>query len=137
MYLKVFAILFSKFREVISMEADVFFFQNPEAAIFSDPLYEKHGALFYNDRMELNPHSEKQGEWLKGFLPNSKPLEDNRYYKGSANYQLDHGVVAVDKSKHFWGLLGTACISWGQSREAFTSLILEKEAFWVGYVSIY
>lgn len=100
---KPFAILLSSFREVIFIDADSFFFVNPEV-MFDDPGYVKTGALFFRDRL-IMPESKKS--WLQSILPQpvSKNVKQSRLWKGESGHQQESGVMVVDKYRHFLAML--------------------------------
>jgi alpha 1,3-mannosyltransferase len=62
---KPFAVLFSSFREIVFIDADSFFLQNP-VALFDDFAYRETGALFFKDRL-MSPESKR--EWMQKVLP--------------------------------------------------------------------
>lgn len=101
--IKAFAILFSSFREVIFIDADSAFFQNP-AVLFDDPEYRKNGALFFKDRLMM-PESKKR--WIQQVLPKpfSSQVKQNRFWTGESSHMQESGVVVVDKWKHFLSML--------------------------------
>ena len=100
---KPFAILMSSFREVIFVDADAFFFRNPEI-LFEDPTYEETGALFFRDR-QMFPESKKR--WLQQILPKpiSKQVRESRFWTGKSGHMQESGVMVIDKWKHFVALL--------------------------------
>jgi hypothetical protein len=100
---KPFAILLSSFREVIFIDADSLFFQNPEL-LFEDPAYVKTGALFFKDRLMM-PEAKKR--WLQRIIPKpiSKNVVQSRLWTGESGHMQESGVVVVDKWKHFVALL--------------------------------
>lgn len=101
--LKPYAIMFSSFREVIFVDADSLFFEDPES-LFEDEDYQLTGALFFKDRT-LWP--EWKRDWLKNLLP--RPISQNvlasRYWRGESGHQQESGVVVVDKWRHFIAML--------------------------------
>lgn len=100
---KPFAILLSSFREAIFIDADSFFFVNPEV-MFDDPGYVKTGALFFRDRL-IMPESKKS--WLQSILPQpvSKNVKHSRLWTGQSGHQQESGVMVVDKYRHFLAML--------------------------------
>lgn len=100
---KPFAILLSSFREAIFIDADSFFFVNPEV-MFDYPEYVKTGALFFRDRL-IMPESKKS--WLQSILPQpvSKKVKQSRLWKGESGHQQESGVMVVDKYRHFMAML--------------------------------
>ena len=102
---KPFAILLSSFREAIFIDADSFFFVNPEV-LFDDPGYVKTGALFFRDRLIM---PEPKREWLQSILPQpvSRNVKQSRLWTGESGHQQESGVIVVDKYRHFMALLFT------------------------------
>ncbi len=100
---KPWAILLSSFREVIFIDADALFFQNPED-LFQDPDYAQTGALFFHDRLMME---ESKRDWLKETLPKpiSAKAQQSRFWTGQSAHMQESGVVVVDKWKHFISLL--------------------------------
>ena len=100
---KPWAILLSSFREVIFIDADALFFQNPEE-LFQDPDYAQTGALFFHDRLMME---ESKRDWLKKTLPEpiSAKARQSRFWTGQSAHMQESGVVLVDKWKHFISLL--------------------------------
>lgn len=100
---KPFAILFSSFREVIFIDADSLFFKSPEV-LFDDPSYQKHGALFFKDRL-IMPENKKR--FLQQILPKpiSKQVKQSRMWTGDSGHMQESGVVVVDKWRHFMAML--------------------------------
>ncbi|KAJ6790033.1 hypothetical protein PWT90_05260 [Aphanocladium album] len=137
--LKPFAILFSSFREVIFVDADSLFFQDPEF-LFEDEDYQKNGALFFKDRT-LWP--EWKRDWLKDLLPRpiSPKVLASRYWRGESGHQQESGVVVVDKWRHFIAML-MVCRMNGPERNGnkeqgivgvYDMVYGDKETFWLGW----
>lgn len=102
--MKPFAMLASKFTEIIMMDADVFFLQNP-TKLFDDPAYHTTGSLFFYDRT-LFANWEKGPDWLRSFLPSMSSLVPNtRWFKGTSSHEQESGVVVMNKKKSLLGLL--------------------------------
>ena len=96
--IKAYAILASSFSEVMLVDADVFFFKNPDI-LFDDDGFKKTGALFYKDRT-LFPGWDLGRNWLKSFLPTQSPLVENtRWWKKETSHEQESGVVLVDKKE--------------------------------------
>lgn len=100
---KPFAMLMSSFREVIFVDADALFFENPEI-LFEDPAYIETGTVFFKDRLMM-PESKRR--WLQQILakPISKKVRQSRMWTGESAHMQESGVVVVDKWKHFVALL--------------------------------
>lgn len=100
---KPFAILLSSFREVLFIDADALFLQDP-ASLFQDLGYRRTGALFFKDRL-LMPESRQT--WLREILPSpiSMKVRLSRLWTGESGHMQESGVVVVDKWRHFIALL--------------------------------
>ncbi|KKZ61503.1 hypothetical protein EMCG_03904 [[Emmonsia] crescens] len=136
---KPFSMLLSSFREVLFVDADALFFQNPEL-LFEEKLYTKTGALFFKDR-RLMPESKK--EWLQHILP--RPISRNamatRFWTGESGHMQESGVVVVDKWRHFMAMF-LVCRMNGSDRDGnkdenkigvYDMVYGDKETFWVGW----
>ena len=137
---KPFAMLFSSFQEVIFIDADALFFRNPEI-LFDDPDYQKHGALFFRDRM-IMPESKKR--WLQQVLPKPVPkiARQSRFWTGESGHQMESGVMVVDKWKHFMSLMLVTRFN-GPDRDGkkekgivgvYDMMYGDKETFWLGFL---
>lgn len=100
---KPFAVLFSSFREVIFIDADSLFLQNP-AILFDDFAYRETGALFFKDRLMM-PESKR--EWMEKVLPEpiSSKAQETRLWNGQSAHMQDSGVLVIDTYTHFLSLL--------------------------------
>ncbi|KAJ4406623.1 hypothetical protein N0V82_010089 [Gnomoniopsis sp. IMI 355080] len=136
---KPFAILLSSFREVIFIDADSFFFVNPEV-MFEYPEYVKTGALFFRDRL-IMPESKKS--WLQSILPQpvSKNVKETRLWKGESGHQQESGVLVVDTYRHFIAMLFVLRMN-GPDRDGdrtrgrigvYDMVYGDKETFWLGF----
>lgn len=136
---KPFAILLSSFREVIFIDADSFFFVNPEV-LFEDAGYARTGALFFRDRLIM---PEMKREWLQSILPQpvSRNVKQSRLWTGDSGHQQESGVIVVDKYRHFMALLFTTWMN-GADRDGneelgkigvYDMVYGDKETFWLGW----
>ncbi|KAJ6089238.1 hypothetical protein N7467_004454 [Penicillium canescens] len=136
---KPFALLFSSFQHVILIDADSLFFRDPEV-LFSDPLFNERGALFFKDRL-LMPGSKKA--WLERILPNplSQTARKSRLWTRESDHMQESGVVVVDKWRHFVALLMVARMN-GPDRDGnkaegkvgiYDMVYGDKETFWLGW----
>lgn len=131
--IKPFAILFSSFKNVILMDADSIFMQNPEI-LLEDEGYKRTGAIFFRDRT-LFPGDFEKSRWVSRLVPepHSPSLRTNRIFLGQSIYELEAGVVVMDKSRHFVGLLTICSINLPKSKEQIRlETYGEKETFWIG-----
>ncbi|KAI9358461.1 mannosyltransferase putative-domain-containing protein [Pilaira anomala] len=132
--MKPFAILASKFTEVIMMDADVFFFQDP-SLLLNDAGYKKTGSLFFYDRTLL-PNWEKGPDWLRSFLPTMSSLvNETRWFRGTSSHEQESGVVVMNKKKSLLGLLSTCKLNALVERDevVYKHVYGDKETYWVGH----
>ena len=132
---KPFAILASSFREVILLDADVVLLQSPDV-MFSYREYKDTGALFFVDRTHLFKQQLDYPAWFKTIIPepHSGTLRASRMYRGISHYEQESGVVVIDKSRVFAGLLAACCLNSYQARmQMRTHSMGDKETFWWGF----
>lgn len=104
--MKPFALLASRFTELIFIDSDAYFLQDP-SLLFEDKGYLTTGTLFFYDRT-LFPNWEKGPDWLRSFLPSMSSLvERTRWFKGLSSHEQESGVVVINKQKSLLGLLST------------------------------
>lgn len=155
---KPFAVLFSSFRQVIFIDADSLFLQNPEV-LFDDFAYRETGALFFKDRL-MFPESKR--EWMQKVLPEpiSSKAQETRLWDGQSGHMQESGVLVLDTYRHFLSLLlvtrmngpdrdgdekkgirGVYDMVFGESssylksrwRSTSNKSIGDKETFWLGW----
>lgn len=128
------AIMASSFEQVLFVDADVVFLQNPQI-LFQDPTYTKTGTLFYLDR-EMFSGSSKEQDWLKEILPEpySDKVLNSRFWKKTSMHQQESGVLLLHKRKHFVPLALTVELN-GPVRDKITykHVYGDKETFWIGF----
>ncbi|KAJ6443989.1 C3HC4 type (RING finger) zinc finger containing protein [Purpureocillium lavendulum] len=134
---KPFAVLLSSFREVLYMDADSFFFQNPQA-LFDSRGYTQTGALFFKDRRVGPTH---RRAWLQQLLPEpvSETAMKSRFWTGVSSQEQESGVMVVDKWRHLVSLLLVARLNslerWSREGGAgiYEMVHGDKETFWLGW----
>lgn len=146
---------YSHFDEIILMDADVYFYKNPEI-LFQQSDYKKTGAFFFRDVMFLFPHkkgmnfhvigSEEKYLHRKGFMQQKiqnpskyMPKEWRHYWKdkipdnkqpGLTEHQ-ESGCVVFNRKTHAKSL--QYIISLNESwKETFQYVGGDKETFWIG-----
>jgi len=87
------AILSSTFSEVLFLDCDAYVVRDPEELFVSDPMYLKFGALFFPDGYKSRQHP---AIW-KVFNTTC----------GQHEYELDSGMILVDKKRVWNGLYMT------------------------------
>jgi len=132
--IKPFAILASRFEEVILMDADVVFVRDPKE-LFNEQGYIETGTLFFKDRT-LTKGKYYGLKWLKLWmkdpLPETKRL---RYWKNKTIHEMDSGVVLIHKIKTLLGLLNTCKLNEYEirSKVVYNYVYGDKETFWIGF----
>ncbi|KAL7323854.1 hypothetical protein PS15p_210451 [Mucor circinelloides] len=132
--MKPFAILASRFTEVVMMDADVFFFQDP-GMLFEDEGYKATGSLFYYDRTLL-PNSTRGPDWMRSFLPSmSSFVPHSRWFKQVSTHEQESGVIVMNKRKALLGLLSTCKLNSKTERDelVYKRVYGDKETFWIGF----
>ncbi|KAJ3112900.1 hypothetical protein HDU96_004026 [Phlyctochytrium bullatum] len=132
--IKPWAVLASSFKEVILIDAEVNFLQNPESVIERSEIFRKYGQLFYRDRTT----GSSQGKWFKSFISYpSNYAKNGRYLQGKSWHEMESGVVIVDKGRTgvFHGLLATCKLNSKIERDENTYKYVygDKETFWISW----
>ncbi|KAJ3202410.1 hypothetical protein HDU67_000577 [Dinochytrium kinnereticum] len=132
--IKPFAMLASSFREVIFVDADVLFLQDPYKMLDRSKLYTKYGQMFFRDRTlgAITPR------WFSSFVPfPSNYAKSGRYMTKRSLHEGESGVVVVDKSRSavLHGLLAACKLNSKKERDENTYLHVhgDKETFWMAW----
>lgn len=135
--IKPFAMLASSFEEVMFVDADAYFLQDP-AVLFQDPGYLATGALFFYDRT-LFAGVTHLPEWLKSISPilSSFP-RTSRWFRLTSAHEQESGVVLINKKTRFLGMLATCKMNGKWERELVSYKVFhgDKETFWTGFEMI-
>ncbi|KAG0023542.1 hypothetical protein BGZ80_009101 [Entomortierella chlamydospora] len=133
--IKPFAMLVSQFQEVILMDADAYFLQDP-AILFEDGGYKEVGTVFFYDRtVPKKIAGVNKRAWLDSFLPSvSNHPSKTRWFRFKGDQDQDSGVVVLDKSVHFLGLLAICKMNdvLERNQATYRATWGEKESFWIG-----
>lgn len=132
---KPFAMLLNPFEEVILLDADVVLLEPPEH-FFELTTYKQSGALFFRDRHFDGAPGGKYADWLQSILPSplSEKAMASAMYQGRSKYEQESGVVVINKSSRFWGLLAACLLNRIEERDVIHSMTHgEKETFWLGF----
>jgi hypothetical protein len=134
-FIKPFAILFSHFQEILLLDADTIFLQNP-SILFETIQYSNSGTGFFYDRCVGSKTWKKKIRSILQILFSSSysmTLQQRRMFQGIAEYDIDSGVVLLNKQKHFYGLL-MICLLNNQPIRTFIQQYFmgDKETFWLG-----
>ncbi|KAJ3326243.1 hypothetical protein HDV06_000119 [Boothiomyces sp. JEL0866] len=134
---KPFAMLVSSFEQVIMMDADTVFLQPPEI-FFEGELYKTHGALFFRDR-PVFPASVVSVLAVQSLFGGTIPekMASNPILSYQANHFQESGLIVLNKSMGFVGLLATCALNTGLIKNEMYKLFHgDKETFWIGFTAV-
>ncbi|KAG4087572.1 hypothetical protein H8356DRAFT_1728669 [Neocallimastix lanati (nom. inval.)] len=132
--IKPFAILASRFEEVILIDADVVYLRDP-IELFEDEGYIEKGTLFFRDRT-LYPGSHPGSIWLKSWMINPLPeTKALRFWNEITAHEMESSTVVMNKTKNILGLLATCKLNEKRIREdvVYKYVYGDKETFWMGF----
>ncbi|KAJ3330154.1 hypothetical protein HDU76_006306 [Blyttiomyces sp. JEL0837] len=134
--LKPFAMVASRFKEVLFMDADAMFLKNPEVVWNASEVYVKFGMLFFTDRGHASGIGGESRGFLKSFLKvPSRYAMENRFWRGQSKHEMESAVVVVDKGRLgvLHGLLAACKLNGFYEREVtYKKVYGDKETFWFG-----
>jgi len=134
--IKPFAILASRFEEVILMDADAFYINNP-LKLFDDYKYKELGSLFFKDRtLKFSKNKIKRLKWLKSFIINPLPeTKKSRIWNKKSRDELESSTVVIHKAKALLGLLNICKLNEKMLRDKiiYRKVYGDKETFWLGF----
>lgn len=135
--IKIFAALASKFTEVILLDADAVFFQDP-ISLLRQKAYQENGALFFHDRLLWQYDFKERHQWWHSQVIREGPeLNKSRVWTEMFAEEQDSGVVVVDKSR-LDVVLGLLHVAWQNTRDVreettYKMTYGDKEAWWFGF----
>ncbi|KAG0300171.1 hypothetical protein BGZ98_009405 [Dissophora globulifera] len=132
--IKPFAMMASSFEEVMFVDADAYFLQDP-AVLFDDPGYLATGALFFYDRT-LFPDWTEGSDWIKSMLPIMSTFPSmSRMFNLQSAHEQESGVVVINKKTRFPGMLAICKMNGKWERDLYSYKVFhgDKETFWVGF----
>ncbi|KAG0068471.1 hypothetical protein BGZ89_004667 [Linnemannia elongata] len=132
--IKPFAMLASSFEEVMFVDADAYFLQDP-AVLFQDPGYLATGALFFYDRTLFAGWTDGPN-WLKANIPIVSSFSRiSRMFRTKTAHEQESGVVLINKRTRFLGLMGTCKMNgkWERDLVSYKMFHGDKETFWIGF----
>ncbi|KAJ3111214.1 hypothetical protein HK100_002767 [Physocladia obscura] len=131
---KPFAILASGFRNVIFVDADALFFEDPEIAFRDSAIYKEFGQMFFHDRSMTKNGT---ASWFREINPHvSKYASSLRYLNGLTFHEMESGVVALDKGKTgvLHALLLVCKMNAKPERDvSYVNMHGDKESFWMSW----
>lgn len=137
--IKPFAVLGSKFEQVLLVDADSVFMQPPES-VYDQAGYRDTGILLYHDRLLWQHRFQDRHDWWKKQMEHKAPsaaLLKSLVWMEDYAEEGDSGLVIIDKGR-LPVLMGLLHISWQNSfavREEITYKITygDKESWWFGF----
>ncbi|KAJ8328563.1 hypothetical protein QVD99_002958 [Batrachochytrium dendrobatidis] len=139
---KPFAVLASRFNQVILMDADALFFQPPEV-LFEIPRYKETGTLLFRDRT-LPFGTYGRGQNLVNMLMDiAKPFKnqllysENRLMRHMTSDEIDSGVVVWNKSKAMPAILLTCLLNSAPFKNhIYSNSWGDKETYWLAHEAL-
>ncbi|KAL8281161.1 hypothetical protein RQP46_006519 [Phenoliferia psychrophenolica] len=137
--IKAFAALASQYQQVLIMDADAVWLQDPET-VLSEPGYLETGTLFYRDR-EIFPGDGPVHQWWRKVMKGREPSEEmskSRWWADAASREeMESGVVVFDKRRKevVQGLVFVGYLNTKEVREAvmYKMTYGDKESFWMAF----
>jgi len=134
--IKPFAVLASRFEQVILVDADSVFLQNPEN-LFRQKPYLRTGAYMFHDRLLWQYSFGARHRWWHDQIKEpSAALDKSLVWVKDWSEECDSGVVVLDKSRLpvFVGLAHVAWQNTFEVREEVTYKLTygDKESWWLG-----
>jgi len=132
--IKPFALLASRFEEIIMLDADVTYLRNPEE-LFEEEGYRKTGTFFFKDRT-LNQGNHNGAKWLKSWMIDPLPVtKESRFWKETSEHEMDSSTVVIHKTKTLLGLLAVCKFNEYYTRYevVYQKVLGDKETFWMGF----
>lgn len=134
--IKAFATLVSSFEEVIVLDADAVFLQDP-TALFNQRAYREKGALLFHDRLLWKGVFKDRLDWWHDQIRVPGPeLAKSKGWTEGYGEEGDSGAICVNKRRTDV-LLGLLHVAWQNTksvRDEVTYKITygDKESFWFG-----
>ncbi|KAL8714591.1 MAG: hypothetical protein Q9220_001539 [cf. Caloplaca sp. 1 TL-2023] len=137
--IKAFSVIASQSEQVMVIDADAVFLQQPETIFDQHTGYKDTGALLFHDRLLWKSLFKERHNWWRNQMKHgspSKALSKSRVYNEGWAEECDSGVVVLDK-RRLSILLGSLHIAWQNMkkvREEWTYKIQygDKESWWFG-----
>lgn len=140
--MKLMALLFSTFEEVVLMDSDAVPMV-PMDVFFGMLQYRETGTVFFQDRSDLRFNPDEYLDFFAALMPNDTDTRlfgipgatqhtfGNRYMKQKFYYFMEAGVVVINKKQHISGVLMAATL--GYWKDAIHEMLWgDKELYWLG-----
>ncbi|QVM10589.1 hypothetical protein D8B26_005246 [Coccidioides posadasii str. Silveira] len=138
--IKPFAILASRFEQVILMDSDSILLQEPEKILDSHNGFKKTGLLLFHDRLLWkNAYPERHAWWQEQMKHTSPSLNFRSSRVHNENYaeEGESGLVVVDKAR-ISTLMGVLHVAWQNTKDVRTQVTYlmgygDKESWWLAF----
>lgn len=134
--IKPFAALASRFEQVILVDCDSVFLQDPEALFRQQPFIDTGAYLFHDRLLWQHKFSSRHDWWRDQIKEPSAAMNKSLVWTEEYAEECDSGVVVLDKSRvdAFMGLLHTSWQNMYDVRNEVTYKIMygDKESWWLG-----
>lgn len=122
--MKPFAMLASRFKETIMVDADAVFLRAPDGVFNDEPGLRETGTLFWHDREWMIGKRERHA-WVHKIMEGREPspmLSQSLFWTHNAYQEMDSGVVCMDKGRPnvFMSLLFASWMNTDQVRKEVT-----------------
>ncbi|RKO95138.1 hypothetical protein CAUPRSCDRAFT_13121, partial [Caulochytrium protostelioides] len=125
-----FTMFASSFQEVIFMDSDTLFLQDPET-MFSMKRYVDTGAVYFMDRTMPGDSLMKYMREVSSTISDTAKTT-GRAWTGKSFHEADSGVVLIDKRRHLHTLLMVCMMNSSPYRdEIYKHVHGDKETFWL------
>lgn len=136
---KWFAAIFNTFKEMVLLDADAVPFKRPDY-FFNLEGYQNTGAYFFRDRELPQKLPKWKLDFLHGLFPKKRTAfgfsldierhHGNNFFQYGTKHVTESGVVVMDRSKHFAGLVYPVMLQY--FRKTGKLLYGDKDWFWIG-----
>lgn len=125
--LRVFALVYSPFNEVMLIDPEIVLLMNPEV-FFTNELYQSTGALFWRRKKKKSFNDRKTFRWLNAVLPYKK-MDNPMLLKQSPTAQ-DSTIVLFNKESHGKTLHKLYILNkyWDTT---YSYIDMEHDTFWI------
>ncbi|KAI8610013.1 mannosyltransferase putative-domain-containing protein [Chytriomyces sp. MP71] len=133
--IKPFAMMASRFRKVMFVDADALFFQDPRVLFTDSAIFAEYGSLFYHDRSLGRGDT---ADWFKTINPEYTDYASTlRYMRQMSKHEMESGVVVVDKGRTgpLHALMMVCKLNSKFERDAVTyhQVYGDKETYWISW----
>ncbi|KAI8832420.1 mannosyltransferase putative-domain-containing protein [Chytriomyces cf. hyalinus JEL632] len=138
---KSYALVASKFKQVIYIQEDQILLANPDKIITDSTAFQNHGVFL----QKAHAKEGGNGLWVKWFLGGEKfassETQQSRYFRNKSRNEVDGGFMAFDKARDgvLHGLLVACQLNRNNVRDGSIDWFLdvnsgkgESDAYWIG-----